>query len=77
MAECYHRSLAGKVVWIGDLTRDEVAEALARAPWEWHTAPRGFAPWPPSRVRGEVFEPPSLADTMTGARSSTSGIWDR
>jgi hypothetical protein len=74
VTEIYHRSAAGKVTWIGDLTRDEAAEAIARAPWEWHNAPRGFAPWPPTLVRGEPVYPPSLADE---ARPSQSKVWDR
>ena len=63
MAEAYHRSLAGKVTWIDAMTRAEVAAATARAPWEWSTSPRLFAPCPLSRVRGEPVYPPSLADT--------------
>lgn len=64
MAECYHRTAAGKVTWIDAMTRDEIATAVDRAPWEWNTAPRGFAPWPPSLVRGVPVTPPSLADAM-------------
>jgi hypothetical protein len=70
--EIYHRSAAGKVVWL-EMTRDEAAEAIARAPWEWHTAPRGFAPWPADRVRGVPTAAPSLADTLP----SRNKIWDR
>ena len=51
MAEIYHRTLAGKVMWI-EMTRDEVNAAVARCPWEWSLSPRSFASWPPSRRRG-------------------------
>jgi hypothetical protein len=73
MPEIYHRTLAGKVTWIGDLTSDEAAEAIARAPWEWHTAPRGFAPWPAGRVRAqdhELIEPHTEAVGKQMSRTS-------
>jgi hypothetical protein len=73
MAEIYHKTLGGKVTWI-EMTRDEVAAAIARAPWEWSIELRGFAPWPASRVRGEPVTPPSLADT---AQPSATPIWNR
>ena len=72
MAEIYHRSLGGKVTFIDAMTRDEIAAAVDRAPWEWNTAPRGFAPWPPTCIRGVAVEPPSLADTSPRA----SSVWD-
>jgi hypothetical protein len=56
MAECYHRSRGGKVTFIDAMTRDEVEEAVERAPWEWATSPRGFAPWPAGRVRAQDHE---------------------
>jgi hypothetical protein len=46
VAEVYHRSASGKVTWVDAMTRDEIEAAIKRAPHEWHTAPRGFAPWP-------------------------------
>jgi hypothetical protein len=61
MAECYHRSASGKVVWI-EMTRDEVETAVARAPHEWSLNPRGFSPWPAHAVRGEPVPLPSTAD---------------
>ena len=73
MTEIYHRSLGGRVTFTDAMTRDEVEAAIARAPWEWNTAPRGFAPWPPDRVRGEPFVPASLADT---AEPRGSSVWD-
>jgi hypothetical protein len=72
MAEVYHRSAAGKVTFIDAMTRADVEAATARAPWEWSTELRGFAPWPPDRVRGEPVEPPSLADAMP----RPSKMWD-
>jgi hypothetical protein len=74
MAECYHRSRGGKVTFIDAMTRDEVEEAIERAPWEWATSPRGFARLPADRVRGDPVEPPSLADT---AKPSADPIWKR
>jgi hypothetical protein len=62
MAEIYHRTLGGKVTYIDAMTRDEVEAAIAGAPFEWSTSPRGFAPWPPHAVRGTPVIPPSLAD---------------
>jgi hypothetical protein len=73
MAECYHRSLAGKVTWV-EMTRGEVEAAVKRAPWEWSTSSRLFAPWPPSRVRGVPVIPPSLADE---AKPIASSLWKR
>jgi hypothetical protein len=73
VAEIYHRSAAGKVTFIDAMTRDEVEAATARAPWEWCETLRGFAPWPPDRVRGEPVIPPSLADTMPAHRVK---MWD-
>jgi hypothetical protein len=52
VAEVYHRTRGGKVTFIDAMTRDEIEEAIERAPWEWHTAPRGFGKRPASRVRG-------------------------
>jgi hypothetical protein len=75
MTEVYHRSAGGRVTWIGDLTRDEVAEVVGRAPWEWSLSLKGFAPWPAGRVRGEPVTPASLADTMGSTRSSS--LWER
>jgi hypothetical protein len=63
MPEVYHRTLGGRVT-LTEMRRDEIAAAIARCPWEWHTAPRGFAPWPDDLVRGVPVEPPSLADAM-------------
>jgi hypothetical protein len=74
MAEIYHRALGGRVTWVDAMTRADVAAAVARAPWEWALSPRGFAPWPASRVRGEPVYPASLADE---AKPSTSPVWDR
>jgi hypothetical protein len=73
MAEVYHRALGGRVTWI-EMTRSEVAAAVAQAPWEWAIEIRGFAPWPASRVSGEPVYPASLADE---AKPSTSPVWDR
>ena len=73
MAEIYHRTLGGKVTFIDAMTRDEVEAATARAPWEWSTSSRLFAPWPASRVRGVPVEPLSLADASPRATS----IWKR
>jgi hypothetical protein len=73
MAEIYHRSVGGKVTFIDAMTHDEVADAIERAPWEWHSAPRGFAPWPADRVRGVPVIPPSLADRMPRG----SSVWDQ
>jgi hypothetical protein len=72
VAEVYHKTLGGRVTWT-ELTRDEVAFAIARAPWEWSTEPRGFAKWPADRVRGDPVEPPSLADTWP--RNGADSIW--
>jgi hypothetical protein len=52
VAEVYHRTFGGRVTFIDAMTRAEIEEAIERAPWEWHTAPRGFASWPAGRVRG-------------------------
>jgi hypothetical protein len=32
VAEIYHRTAAGKVVWIDAMTRDEVADAIEAGP---------------------------------------------
>jgi hypothetical protein len=74
VAEIYHRSRGGRVTMIDAMTRDEVEDAIERAPWEWHTSPRGFAPWPASRVRGVPVIPPSLADE---AKPIANSIWKR
>jgi hypothetical protein len=74
MAEVFHRTLAGKVTWIDAMTRDEVAAAVERCPWEWSLSPRLFAPWPASRRRGDPVYPPSLADTT---QPSANPIWNR
>jgi hypothetical protein len=75
MAEVYHRTLGGRITFIDAMTRDEVEEAIARAPHEWSLSLRGFAPWPPALVRGEPVELPSLVDAMrpraSPARSRT------
>jgi hypothetical protein len=73
MAAIYRRTLGGKVTFIDAMTRDDVAFAVARAPWEWSTEPRGFAKWPADRVRGDPVEPPSLADTWP--RNGADSIW--
>jgi hypothetical protein len=73
VAEVYHRSAAGKVTWIDAMTRGEIEEAIERAPWEWNTAPRGFAKWPADLVRGVPVIPPSLADT---AQPRAPKMWD-
>jgi hypothetical protein len=73
VAEVYHRTFGGRVTFLDAMTRDEIAAAIERAPWEWHTAPRGFAPWPADRVRGEPVYPPSLADT---AQPRAPKMWD-
>jgi hypothetical protein len=73
VAEVYHRTAAGKVTWVDALTRDEVEAAVARAGWEWSLSPRGFAPWPPTLLRGIPVTAPSLADTLP----SRNKIWDR
>jgi hypothetical protein len=62
VAEIYHRTTAGKVVWIDAMTRADVEEAVKRAPHEWSLSLRGFAPWPLHAVRGEPVSPASLAD---------------
>jgi hypothetical protein len=61
LAECYHRSLTGKVVWL-EMTRPEVEAAIALAPWAWSTELHGFKPWPPELVRGNPVAVASLAD---------------
>jgi hypothetical protein len=71
MAQVYHKTLAGRVTYIDAMTRDDVAFAIARAPWEWSAEPRGFAPWPASRDRGDPVELRSLADT------TAAGAWKR
>jgi hypothetical protein len=73
MAEIYHRTLGGRVTWV-EMTRDEVEEAIARAPWEWAASPRSFAKWPADRIRGVPVIPASLADTAAPAQGS---IWER
>jgi hypothetical protein len=55
MAECYHKTIGGRVTWV-EMTRDEVEEAVKRAPHEWAASPRGFAPWPAEIDRVEVVE---------------------
>jgi hypothetical protein len=74
VAAVYHRALGGRVTFIDAMTRDEVAAAVERCPWEWAVELQGFAPWPASRARGDPFYPPSLADT---AKPSTTAIWNR
>jgi hypothetical protein len=69
VAEVYHRTFGGRVTFLDAMTRYEVEEAVRRAPHEWSLSLRGFAPWPPSLVRGEPVVPPSLADTMPRASS--------
>jgi hypothetical protein len=74
MAVIYHRTAGGKVTYIDAMTRDEIEAAIKRAPFEWSASPRGFAPWPPSLLRGDPVYPASLADE---ARPSQSKVWDR
>ncbi len=73
MSEIYHRSLGGRITFIDAMTRDEIEDAVKRAPWAWCETLRGFAPWPPDRVRGEPVYPPSLADT---AQPRPPRVWD-
>jgi hypothetical protein len=68
VAEIYHRTFGGRVTFLDAMTRAEVASAIERAPWEWHTAPRGFAKWPADRVRGVPIVPLSVADTWPHSR---------
>jgi hypothetical protein len=69
-AICY-RTAGGRVTYIDAMSRADVANALARAPWMWAESPRGFAPWPATHVRGVEVELRSVADT------SASGAWKR
>jgi hypothetical protein len=71
MTAIYYRTAGGRVTYIDAMSRDDVANALARAPWMWSTEPRGFAPWPADRVRGEPVELRSAADT------TAAGAWKR
>jgi hypothetical protein len=73
MAEVYHKTLGGRVTWV-ELTRDEVASVIERAPHEWAASPRGFAKWPLHTVRGVPVIPPSMADE---AKPIASSLWKR
>jgi hypothetical protein len=70
MAEVYHRTLGARVTLI-EMSPNDVAFAIARAPWAWSTEPRGFAKWPVSCDRGDPVELRSLADT------TAAGAWKR
>jgi hypothetical protein len=72
MTAIYHRTAGGRVTYIDCMTRDDVANAIARAGWEWSLEPRGFAKWPADRVRGEPVDIRSAADVEHSART-----WDR
>ena len=70
MNAIYYRTAGGRVTLI-EMSPNDVANALARAPWMWAESPRGFAAWPADRVRGEPVEIRSVADT------SAAGCWKR
>jgi hypothetical protein len=61
MAVIYHRTLGGKVTYIDAMTRDEIEEAIERAPWEWSADLKSFASWPAGRARGVAIDLPSTA----------------
>jgi hypothetical protein len=72
----FRKSANGRIEAV-DVEPDEAASFIATTPFAWSLspAPASFAAWPWPPVRGEVVEPPSIADMM-GAPSA-SKVWDR